>query len=115
MKILYLTLLGAALLGNVFVFGQGRKPDLLHFSRPGLEFGQTMPGYIKPPMVLKLAPHEGRSQRKQRSIYTGDSVRILSPDRMPCLVPDLSRVEAMPVQRSLNLEPMPNGAIRKHR
>ncbi len=94
--LLYLTLLGAALLGNVFVFGQGRKPDSLHFSRPGLEFGQTLPGYIKPPMVFKLSPgkpYAGKSHKSELSVYIGDSVRIMSPD--------------------WNLEPMPNGRIRK--
>ena len=117
MKLPYLTLLGVTLLGNVFVFGQGRKLDSLHFSGPGLEFGQTLPGYIKPPMVFKLMPGKpyspGRS-RKDQLLIAGDSVRIMSPDRMPCLVTDLSRIEAMPVQRQRNPEPMPNGAIRKH-
>ena len=104
MKILlYLTLLGATLLSNVFVFGQGGKP--------GLEFGQTLPGYIKPPMIFKLLPgkpYMGKPYKREVSVYIGDSVRVMAPDRMPCMVIDLSRMERMPVQRQRNLEPMPN-------
>jgi len=106
MKILLCwTLLGAALLGNVFVFGQ------------------TLPGYIKPPMVFKVLPGRpyspgkpyspGRPYKGQLFARAGDSVRILSPDRMPCVVTDLSRMERMPVQRSRNREPMPNMMARK--
>jgi hypothetical protein len=39
----------------------------------------------------------------------GGRVRVMAPDRMPCLVPDLARVERMPALRSTNKEPMPNG------
>jgi hypothetical protein len=35
--------------------------------------------------------------------------RVMAPDRMPCLVPDLVRVERMPVRRTANADPMPNG------
>jgi len=40
-----------------------------------------------------------------------DSVRILRPDHMPCLVADLSKVERMPVKQldSRLVRPMPNG------
>ncbi|HVV02579.1 MAG TPA: hypothetical protein VHC96_00090 [Puia sp.] len=108
--LLYLTLLGAALLGNVFVFGQSRMPGGTQL--PGkLEFGQTLPGYIKPPMVMKITG--GRVQNVWAQGAGVDSVQILSPDRMPCVVTDLSRVESMPVQRSRNREPMPNMMARK--
>jgi hypothetical protein len=36
-------------------------------------------------------------------------VRAMAPDRMPCRVPDLARVERMPMLRSANKDPMPNG------
>jgi hypothetical protein len=40
-----------------------------------------------------------------------DSIRILKPDGMPCLVTDAYRIEPMPVKKSdLRLvRPMPNG------
>ena len=102
MKVLiYLTLLGAALLGNVFVFGQGSGPG----------GGQTLPGYIKPPMVMKITG--GRVQHVWEQGAGVDLVRIMSPDRMPCLVTNLSRMEPMPVQRGRNLEAMPNVMIPK--
>jgi hypothetical protein len=34
------------------------------------------------------------------------SVRIMNPDRMGCLVPDLKRVELMPVRHLSNINPM---------
>jgi hypothetical protein len=36
-------------------------------------------------------------------------VRVLKPDFMSCLVPDLSKVERMPVRRAASADPMPNG------
>ncbi|HEV3326950.1 MAG TPA: hypothetical protein VG052_15150 [Puia sp.] len=39
----------------------------------------------------------------------GGLVRVLKPDRMPCLVADISKVERMPGCRSSNADPMPNG------
>ena len=47
-------------------------------------------------------------QLKKASI---DSIRILRPDHMPCLVTDLSKVEPMPVKKldSRMVRPMPNG------
>ncbi|HVU54775.1 MAG TPA: hypothetical protein VHD83_06955 [Puia sp.] len=106
-NIYFLTLLGAMLLGNVFVYGQSRKLDSLYFPKPKLEFGRTLPGYIKPPMVMKITG--GRIHHVWTNSTGVDSIRIMAPDRMPCLVTDLSRMERMPVQRYRNLEPMPNG------
>lgn len=37
------------------------------------------------------------------------TVRVLAPDRMPCVVPNLARLERMPVLRARNGDPMPNG------
>jgi len=36
-------------------------------------------------------------------------IRVLQPDHMPCVVPDLARVERMPTFRAANKDPMPNG------
>ena len=110
--LLCFTLLGAMLPGSV-VFGQTLRqmPE------------QTPPGYIKPPMLFKLSPGRpytpwkpyspGRPHKGQLFARAGNSVRIMSPDRMPCLVTDLSQMEPMPVQRSWNRDSMPNGASRK--
>jgi hypothetical protein len=91
------TLLGALLLCNVFVYGQAPRLDPMHFPRPNLEFGQTVPGYIRPPMVRKIMPGHVRDIGIWN--HTMDSVRVMAPDRMPCLVTDLSRMERMPVRR----------------
>jgi len=44
-------------------------------------------------------------------VYGQDSIRIMRPDHMPCLVADLSRVGRMPVKKldSRLVRPMPNG------
>ncbi len=39
----------------------------------------------------------------------GGLVRVLKPDFMPCLVPNLARVERIPTLGSGNKDPMPNG------
>jgi hypothetical protein len=39
------------------------------------------------------------------------SIRIMQPDNMPCLIPDMSKVEKMPVTKFENIplkDPMPN-------
>lgn|GEM_PF-1777538 len=41
-------------------------------------------------------------------------IRYMAPDGMPCLVPTMRRVEAMPVDRRRNADRMPNGAGRGH-
>ena len=40
-----------------------------------------------------------------------DSVRVMKPDRIVCLVPDLGRVERMPVKRMYNGDKM---VVRKY-
>jgi hypothetical protein len=35
--------------------------------------------------------------------------RVMKPDHMSCLIPDVAKVERMPVCRSANADPMPNG------
>src|SRR5579863_2162810 len=43
------------------------------------------------------------------SINGFQQLQTLAPDGMPCLVPDLVKVERMPVWRAGNADPMPNG------
>jgi len=38
-----------------------------------------------------------------------ETVNALQPDRMPCIVPNMMKVERMPVDRRKNAERMPNG------
>jgi hypothetical protein len=37
------------------------------------------------------------------------NIKAMTPDRMPCLMPDLSRLDRMPILRSSSGDPMPNG------
>jgi hypothetical protein len=82
-NILAVTLLVTGLASNVFVYGQ-------------------MPASPAPVV---------RSNVPVRSLWQNDSVRIVGPDHMPCVVPDLSKTERMPMMivRRKWLEPMPNG------
>lgn len=75
-------MLVAGVAGNAFVYGQGR--------REGTAVGWPLKGAIR---------------------INGDSVRVMLPDNMPCLVADLSRIERMPVKKldSRLVRPMPNG------
>ena len=41
-------------------------------------------------------------ERRAFVLTGGDSVRVLRPDRMVCLVPDVAKVERMPVKRVYN-------------
>jgi hypothetical protein len=101
-------LLVTGLISNVPVFGQVKRSDSLHFPRPEFRLAPVEPGYIHPPMIINQDQARKLASPRIRA-YHSDSIRILSPDRMPCLVTDLSRMEGMPVQRKRNLEPMPNG------
>jgi hypothetical protein len=109
--LLYPALLGATLLGNVFVFGQGRRLDSLHFTLPDWGFGETKPGYLDPPRVFKLAPElsdMGKLPRIELLTHPDRSIRIMAPDRMPRMIVDLSRMEPMPTRRQLSTDRMPN-------
>ncbi|MBS1663129.1 MAG: hypothetical protein JST68_18955 [Bacteroidetes bacterium] len=63
-------------------------------------------------LVVGAAPFLVRAQTVRKiefqklMLSDRDSVRILTPDRMACLLPDLRRVEAMPVRRMWNADPM---------
>ena len=101
-KIIYLLFMLAA--GVVTAHGQGalKLLDLsqgkLHLAMPpaltlnGLAASDKIPALVTTP--------EG-------------PIRTMRPDNMPCLVPDLARVERMPVRRLSGNDPMPNGMMRR--
>jgi len=43
---------------------------------------------------------------------TQQKVRVMPPDQMACLMPDMTRVEHMPVSRGHNADKMPNPLAR---
>jgi hypothetical protein len=45
-------------------------------------------------------------------LLTGDRllIRSMPPDGMPCVMPDMAKMERMPVDRRVNADRMPNGA-----
>ena len=82
--------------------------------------GQVLPGTDSALLKLKLQipgplplSINGflRSPEKPQGLWSAleGPVRMLKPDYMPCLVPDLAKVERMPVRRAANADPMPNG------
>ncbi|HVW58455.1 MAG TPA: hypothetical protein VHC48_00420 [Puia sp.] len=83
--LLYTTLLVAGTAGNVFVFGQTCGEE------------RRTSGILP-----SLLPQK-------------DSVWIMGPDRMPCLVPSPAATERMPVKKldSRLVRPMPNGMTNK--
>jgi hypothetical protein len=97
-KILYL--FAGLVAGIVTVRGQGllKAGDLpqqkLHLSAPPVV---TLNGLLGPDTTRALVMTPGRQ------------IRNLMPDHMPCLVADLARPERMPMLRSTNKDPMPNG------
>ena len=60
-------------------------------------------------------PGAGSAQPKWKLQMTGppplsiNGFLRLKPDDMPCLVPDLAKVERIPVRRAASADPMPNG------
>ena len=65
---------------------------------------------LQPPTTLRLEGFAPQPNSVLAVITTSpERIQLLSPDRMACLVPDLARVERMPVQRLSNSDPMPNG------
>src|SRR5271170_7585345 len=52
-----------------------------------------------------------QSPEKPQDLWStpGRPVRVLKPDHMSCLIPDVAKVERMPVCQAANADPMPNG------
>jgi hypothetical protein len=80
-------------------------------------FGQTPPGvmdlshgklHMTPPTHLTINSFLTDDTARAFAVTVVGPINSLMPDYMPCLVPDLARVERMPVNRSLNADPMPN-------
>ena len=64
------------------------------------------------PAVPLLSEGPGRQDGLQKLLAMQESsVRIMMPDRMPCQVPDLTKVEHMPVSRNGNADRMPNPLV----
>jgi len=110
MKILYILLLitGPA-------YGQSFVPasrDSLHLQlllpkrglRPNLSFPPSYPGAFSFEIFSGI-PGDGWARKDI------DSVRSQRPDNMPCLIPNLTPVEHMPIRKPSNtgpVDPMPN-------
>ena len=113
--LLYTTLLVAGTAGNVFVFGQTYSEGAA-IGRPLVQALRTSPSAVIPVPGSSAADpwswYPGRSASAYLpSLPEGDSVRIMGPDRMPCLVPSTAATERMPVKKldSRLVRPMPNG------
>jgi len=101
-SILTMTLLAAGLAGNVFVYGQVRS-DRAQLPPLVLKSGRVV---VAPPVRVLVAPGPEKLIAPIRVVPHGDSVRIMRPDNMPCLVVR-SVVEAMPVKVLIPRDPMP--------
>ncbi|MDO6435291.1 hypothetical protein Q4E93_32035 [Flavitalea sp. BT771] len=104
---LTMTLLVAGLTCNVFVFGQvksGRTqlPPLVLKSDPVL----VAPGFVRPAPLFMPLPGGRPVIAPVRVVPHDDSIRILRPDNMPCLVTKVM-VEPIPVKILHPREPMP--------
>jgi hypothetical protein len=80
----------------------GPAPYLLPFPSPGTNL--LLPGYQP-----DIPP--GFPNPQIYSLSSPNPIRILQPDNMPCLIPNLSNLARMPVKRTKNADRMPN-AIR---
>jgi hypothetical protein len=85
-----MTLLVAGLTGNVFVYGQVR-------------------------LAPRLSPFPSSPVLPGQKKIASDSIVVMWPDNMRCLVPSLAELEPMPVRRPIDVhsargyDPMPNG------
>ena len=59
---------------------------------------------------LDIAP--GSPNPQINILLSRNPIHILKPDNMPCLVPNLTRLERMPVNRARNADRMPNAINR---
>jgi hypothetical protein len=80
-------------------------PHLLPLHSPGNN--PLRPDYpLLPGYQLDIAP--GSPSPQVNFLMSRKQIRILQPDNMPCLTPDLSRLERMPVKRTKSADRMPN-------
>jgi hypothetical protein len=125
-------ILVAAVFFTEVAVGQNFKNDSLRNLLPGI----SLPDIVFPDLPdkrLSWKPETGLPNDKNHQAERGlpadktatfshvsllGSVYILSEDKMACLVPDLKRLENMPVQGLKNsqfMDPMPNGFPRQDR
>ena len=80
-------------------------------------YGQTAPGItnlpkwklqMTSPPSLTISGFSINDTARTLSVAAEPPMHRLMPDHMPCLVPDMLRVERMPVKWSRNADPMPN-------
>jgi hypothetical protein len=80
-------------------------------------YGQSPPGAIDlsrwklqltPPSALTINGFSTEDTARVRGLTAPRAIRKQMPDNMPCLTPDMVRVERMPVKWSRNADPMPN-------
>jgi hypothetical protein len=63
-------------------------------------------------LFRRMMPRPGQTMPRTDHMMPGPGrvlVRMMQPDRMPCVVADIGRVERMPVRRMESPDPMPNG------
>jgi hypothetical protein len=97
MKVLYLFLLVA---GPFCLQAQAWLPPV-----PGIPPVNGRPLQLEIP-EFKLSD---TALTRQLLLSGPTTVRVMAPDRMPCVVSDLSRVERMPVDRRGNADRMSTG------
>jgi hypothetical protein len=99
MRVFFLFLLVA---GPFFVCAQGRLTPVL----PAPGFPQLNEGPLR---LLVPDLRVGDTVMRRSLLLSGPAMVVkMAPDRMPCVVPDLLRVERMPVDRRGNADRMPN-------
>lgn len=86
---------------------RGQKPSRLFDAIPGWHPDSVLVQLPKTPPLASLDGDHG-IWRQKVLVLPQPSVRILAPDRMACLIPDLTKVERMPVSRLRNADKMPN-------
>jgi len=117
-SIISMTLLVTGLAGNVFVYGQVGPAPRLSLPTPRLSpfpSSPVLPGQKKTrPFFAPLAGPGSRDADYFRKVMVSNSIVVMWPDNMRCLVPSLAEMEPMPVrrpnyiQRSEGCDPMPN-------
>jgi hypothetical protein len=83
-------------------------PHLFRLPSPG---NPLLPGnQVNPLLSTPQLDITGSPNLQIDVLMSPNPIRILQPDNMPCLVPNLSRLERMPVKRTRNADRMPNAA-----
>ena len=130
-SILTMTLLAAGLAGNVFVYGQVPLVPRLSLPNPRLSLptprlspfpsSPVLPGQKKgSSFFAPLAKPGSRDTEYFLKVMVSNSIVMMWPDNMRCLVPSLAELEPMPVRQPFDVhssrgyDPMPNGYPSDH-